>query len=168
MRHANPIRVPGLTELNISFNGRVIDNDGCEIPVFTKDYLKQLYYDGKWYPIYHLMGRSWSHEEETTYSKSPYKKIIEQYSKHVLYPVPTYPLYASDPSGNLLLVNLIRWRKVDMLCHGSIQDEGYQRIRRIVIGTYVHWNVNREEYIKGFFGEDIDEYMKFLHEDTLV
>ena len=56
------------------------------------------------------------------------------------------------------------WQKaIDICGTDDYESEAFNRLRRLVVYTYVKWKVPRDEYIRGFFGIDIDTYNNFLN-----
>lgn len=163
-KHYRAIAVPELHMLRIDPSGRIRDGNGLDVPIYTEYGVKCMWYEGKLYPIYHLVARSWKYAENYhLITSSPYKNAIKAYRNDVFYPVRSCPMYAVTPNGSLFLVSLGNVRTAEeFLKTDDVYSEEYNRLRRIVVKTYIDWDVPKSEYEEGLFGVDIDTYKDFL------
>ena len=163
-----PIAVPELSMLRIDHNGHIRDREGLDVPIYTEHGVKCMFYEKKMYPIYHLVARSWKYAENYhLITSSIYKNAIKAYRTDVFYPVSACPMYAVTPSGTIFLISLGTVRTAEeFLKTDDLYSEEYNRLRRIVVKTYVDWDVPKAEYEEGLFSVDIDTYKDFLSTHT--
>ena len=159
------IYIPELNELKIDMFGNVVERDNQPVVTYEHSGVDSLSFNGTYYPIYHLVGKTWSNDERSIkFRESPYFRVVKAYERSVLYPIFTNCSYAVDPDGNIFVVKDGMWQKaIDICGTEDYESEAFNRLRRLVVYTYVKWKVPRDEYIRGFFGIDIDTYINFLN-----
>ena len=149
--------------------GNVVERDNQPVVTYEHSGVDSLSFNGTYYPIYHLVGKTWSNDERSIkFRESPYYRTVKAYELSVLYPIFTNCSYAVDPDGNIFVVKDGIWQKaIDICGTDDYESEAFNRLRRLVVYTYVKWKVPRDEYIRGFFGIDIDTYNNFLNNNEL-